>query len=198
MIYSHQFNGLTVTTGDIICTVDGTPNGLYGKFWQHVGGLIPGAIDHCALYVGPAGRCVEANPMGVVVYDMPGDRWDASLVTEHRLFVDTLYGIAYPLANRGLSLTQERRIRVGVAQYCLLQASIGKPYNFNFPNSSTENAFYCSQLIYSAYLKYGINLNTNRIDLPSLDILEAIVFPEEIWNECPHSRPAESYITDRE
>jgi uncharacterized protein YycO len=191
MIHSHQFNGLPVKTGDIICTVDGIPDSLYGQFWQKVGGLIPGKVDHCALYIGPGGRCIEANPAGVMVYDMPGDRWDSSQLANQRRFVDTLYGIAYPLADRGFTPIQEAQIREGVAQYCLRQAQDEKPYNINFPNPDTEAAFYCSQLIYSAYLQQGINLNTN-IGMPQQGILGKIIFPEEIWNECIHCYAVES------
>ena len=60
---------------------------------------------------------------------------------EQRLLVDQLYGIAYPLAGRGLPSEQEKTMRENVAAFCLAQ--VGKPYNFNFLDSSTEDSFYC-------------------------------------------------------
>jgi uncharacterized protein YycO len=39
---------------------------------------------------------------------------------------------------------------------------IGKPYNFNYLDKNTRSKFYCSQLVYAAYLdNYGINLDTS-------------------------------------
>lgn len=46
------------------------------------------------------------------------------------------------------------------ANWCYKQ--IGKPYNYNYLNSSTRKSFYCSQLVYAAFLdNFGINLDTN-------------------------------------
>lgn len=39
---------------------------------------------------------------------------------------------------------------------------IGKPYNFNYLNTKTRNSFYCSQLIWAAFLdNFNIDLNTS-------------------------------------
>lgn len=44
------------------------------------------------------------------------------------------------------------------ASWCWKQA--GKPYNYNFFDTKCRNKFYCSQLVYAAFLdKYKINLN---------------------------------------
>lgn len=44
------------------------------------------------------------------------------------------------------------------ASWCWKQA--GKPYNYNFFNTKCRNKFYCSQLVYAAFLdKYKVNLN---------------------------------------
>lgn len=186
MIHTHQFNGLPLRTGDVICTVDGLAEGWYGRFWLQVGYLLPGKVDHCAIYLGPAGRCIEAGPRGVIVYEMAGNQWDARPLAEQRGFVDRLYGVAYPLANCGSS-EKERQIRAEVAQYCVQQAALAKPYNFDFLDPDTENAFYCSQLVYKAYLTQGINLNLNS-GVFSQRLPSRIVFPEEIWDVCPHRR----------
>jgi cell wall-associated NlpC family hydrolase len=192
MIYTHQFNGIPLQTGDIICTRDGVPDGLYGRFWLLVGRALPGDVDHCAIYIGPGGRCVEAGPGGVIAYEMVDEQWDAAPLIEQRLFVDQLYGIAYPLANRGLSSAEEQQIRAGVAQYCLEQVALKKPYNFDFPDPDKDSAFYCSQLVYKAYLEQGIDLNVTP-ELPAANLanlLQRIVFPEEIWESCSNCRCA--------
>jgi len=45
------------------------------------------------------------------------------------------------------------------SDWCYSQ--IGKPYNFNYFNPYTRSSFYCSQLVYAAYLDlYGIDLDT--------------------------------------
>lgn len=196
MIYTHQLNGLRVQTGDVICTSDGTFDSLYGRFWLLVGRTLPGDVDHCTIYLGPGGRCVEAGPGGVIVYEMPGDQWDAAPLAKQRLFVDRLYGVAYPLANRGLSIAEEQRIRKAVAQYCLEQAALKKPYNFDFFHPDKDNAFYCSQLVYKAYLEQGIDLQTSPASSASsplcpMHLLERIVLPEEIWESCVNCRWAE-------
>jgi hypothetical protein len=186
-IYEHRFNGIPVRTGDVICTADGAEGGVYAALWQTLGALVPGPIDHCAVYIGPGGRCVEAGARGVIVFDMH-DPWDAHALHDSRWLLDTFYGVAYPLAGRGLPAEKERRIRSGVAAYCLEQAKAGKPYNVNFLASDDDSAFYCSQLVYKAYLRFGINLNRNQA-IPLPDALSQIVFPLEIWESSPGRMP---------
>jgi hypothetical protein len=161
MIYTDRFNGLPVKTGDILCTCNGTNQGWVGLFWKLIGYLVPGPIDHVILYVGPDGRCVEAGGRGVIDFVMPDHKWDAVGVMEERLLVDTLVGISYPLQELRLSLTEEEHIRQSVADFCL--DHVGKPYNTNFLNLVTNEAFYCSQLIYLAYRQAGINLGIRPI-----------------------------------
>ncbi|MEZ4728727.1 MAG: YiiX/YebB-like N1pC/P60 family cysteine hydrolase [Caldilineaceae bacterium] len=163
MIHTHTFNALTVQTGDILCTSNGTDHNWFGRFWQWVGYLVPGRIDHAILYVGPGGRCVEAGGKGVIEFAMPGKRWNAPKVADIRLLHDTLVGVAYPLQGLGLSTAEETRIRTGVAAYCLEQ--IGKPYNANFLNTVTDEAFYCSQLIYLAYREFGVDLGVSPVQM---------------------------------
>ena len=46
------------------------------------------------------------------------------------------------------------------ANYC--RDKVGTPYNFDFRDINTRKRFYCSQLVYAAFLdKHGINLNTD-------------------------------------
>ncbi len=72
MVHVYEIAGLPVQTGDILCTTVGDEKLWPGLAWRAFGALVPGPIDHMALYVGPGGRCVESGPAGVVVYDLPG------------------------------------------------------------------------------------------------------------------------------
>jgi hypothetical protein len=184
MIHTFQINGLLLHTGDVLCTTIGGPGTLPDELWQLVGRLVPGAVDHVAVYVGPGGRCVEAGPLGVIVYTVPGDAWDAEKMAAQRgLILDQFVGIACPVEGRDLAVDAQTRIRQAVAVYCLAQ--VGKPYNLNFMDIETEAAFYCSQLVYRAYLHSGIDLNTGR-SIEALPGMERIVYPQEIWSGCRH------------
>lgn len=189
MVHMHAFNGLQVSTGDIICTRDGQESSLFGQFWSLLGKAVPGEVDHCLIYLGPGGRCIESGPKGVIVFEMPGEIWDARPLFSKRWILDTLYGVAYPLAKCVLP-DEEERIRLEVAAFCLKLETECKPYNLNFFNPERDSAFYCSQLVYKAYLAQGIDLNTNQ-GVPA-GILAPIVFPQEIWNACEHKRVKEA------
>ncbi len=193
MIHDYKINGLSVKTGDLICTSDGGKVLGIGEFWRLIGKLIPGEVDHIVIYVGPAGRCVEAGARGVIQFEMINNLWNADEMVIERLLVDTFYGIAFPLKIRDFSLSEENRIRRSVADYCLSQARANKPYNLNLLDSQTDNSFYCSQLAYKAYLRQGIDLNSGQ-DVPNLPCTKSIIFPQEIWSICPHIREKTSYF----
>lgn len=196
-IYSYEINGLTVQTGDLLCTTDGDERTVAGRLWQAVGTLIPGPIDHVVLYIGPEGRCVEANAWGVVTFEVTGHHWDGPALQKHRAhLVDTLYGVAYPLRGRGLSAAAERNIRAGVRAYALEQVAAQKPYNVNFFNPTTDAAFYCSQLIYHAYHEHGLDLRQPNTSLASVPLLNRVVLPQELWDACEHERVPQAYIPD--
>ena len=182
MISTYQIEGLTLQTGDIICTMNGKPDILPGEFWLLVGRLVPGDVDHVAIYVGPDGRCVESGSRGVITFDVHDGIWDTEFMARKRgLLFDTFYGVAYPLAGLELSEEEEAHMRAKVAQYCLSQ--VGKSYNLNFLNAETEEAFYCSQLAYKAYQQVGIDLNTG-LAMEQLPGTNAIIYPQEIWDGC--------------
>ncbi len=188
MVHVYEIAGLPVQTGDILCTTVGDEKLWPGLAWRAFGALVPGPIDHMALYVGPGGRCVESGPAGVVVYDALHRNWSAPPMARERAWLtDTLYGVAYPLAGRGLSAEEETAIRCAVAGYCLAQAAADRPYNFNFLNSRTETSFYCTHLIYRAYLHSGIDLNSSRHFL-GLKGPDGLILPQEIWEACEHRR----------
>jgi uncharacterized protein YycO len=189
-VYTYQIDGLMVRTGDLICTntTEGEPafNRLVS---QLIGTINPGEVDHIAVYVGPGGRCVEArDKYGVFTFDIEGNTWYSSKMVEQRGVRDNLYGIAYPLAGLKLSQEEEDGIRKRAAMYCIRQAESHKPFNFVLLDSATENAFYCSQLAYKAYLKEGIDLNTGKGLPPLSPGMENIIFPQEIWSGCKHER----------
>ncbi len=184
MIHTYQLEGLTLQTGDVICTMNGKPDILPGEFWLLVGRLVPGDVDHVAVYVGPNGRCVESGSRGVITFDVCDGTWDTECMARERgLLFDTLYGVSYPLAGREISEDDETHIRIKVAQYCLAQ--VGKSYNLNFLNAESEDAFYCSQLVYKAYQQSGIDLNTG-LAMEQLPGTNAIIYPQEIWDGCVH------------
>lgn len=186
MVYTYQIEGLILQTGDIICTMNGKPDILPGEFWRLVGRLVPGDVDHVAIYVGPNGRCVEAGSRGVISFEVCHGAWDAELMASERgMLFDTFYGASFPLDALELSQEEEQRMRLTVARYCLAQ--IGKPYNLNFLNAETEEAFYCSQLVYKAYQQVGIDLNTG-LAMEQLPGTNAIIYPQEIWSGCPHKK----------
>jgi hypothetical protein len=188
MIHTTQINGLTVQTGDIICTMNGKPDILPGEFWRLVGKLVPGDVDHVAIYLGPGGLCAESGARGVVTFNVNNGHWDAErMMRERGHLVDTFYGVAYPLSGRGISPELEEQIREDIAVFC--RAQVGKPYNLNFLNADTDDTFYCSQLAYRAYLRCGINLNTG-LAMEGLPGTNLIVYPQEVWDGNIHRMAA--------
>jgi hypothetical protein len=187
MVYSYQINGLIVQTGDLICTIDGGDIDIKGQFWRLIGKLIPGEVEHIVIFVGPGGRCVEAGARGkVITFDIIKGQWNAEkMILQRGLFNDVFYGVAHPLKGRNIDSDKSMAIRESVASYCLEQARLEKSYNINFLNSDTEDAFYCSQLAYKAYLKNGIDLNTGQ-GIPKIPGTGSIIFPQEIWAGCTH------------
>jgi hypothetical protein len=191
MIHTYIINNLQVQTGDILCLAfNGDPKNHPVNRWRLLGLLIPGEVDHVAVYVGPEGRCIESAYRGVYEFDLEGQIWLPKKMYKYRgRFKDDFVGAAYPLQGRGLSETEEHRVRQNVAEYCLAQ--VKKPYNINLLNPDREDAFYCSQLAYRAYLAQGIDLNTDH-GVPHIIGSQRIVFPNEIWSGCPHQRAGEA------
>lgn len=184
MIYTYQINNMPLQTGDIICTMNGKPDILPGEFWRLVGRLVPGDVDHVAIYLGPDGRCAEAGARGVITFDVPNGEWDTERMARQRgLLFDTFYGVVSPLDALGYSDEDETNVRTIVAQYVLAQ--VGRPYNLNFLNAETEDAFYCSQLVYKAYQAIGINMNTG-LAMEQLPGTNQIIYPQEIWEGFSH------------
>ena len=183
-IYTYEIEGIALQTGDIICTMNGKPDILPGEFWRFIGRLVPGDVDHVAVYIGPNGRCIEAGAHGVIKFTVFDGQWNTERMPRRRgLLFDTFYGVASPLDGLGPSEEEERALRRLVAEYCLAQ--VGKPYTLNFLNAEREDAFYCSQLAYKAYQQIGIDLNTG-LAMEQLPGTNAIVYPQEIWDGFPH------------
>lgn len=193
MNHTYQINGLALQTGDIICTMNGKPDILPGEFWRLIGRLVPGDVDHVAIYLGPHGRCIEAGARGVVTFNVPNGHWDTERMARQRghLF-DTFYGVASPLDTLEVTEDEAMRLRALVASYALAQ--VGKPYNLNFLNSESEDSFYCSQLAYKAYQSIGINLNTG-LAMEQLPGTNQIVYPQEIWDGFSHRQYKQQFAT---
>jgi cell wall-associated NlpC family hydrolase len=184
MIYTYQIEGIPVQTGDIICTMNGKPDILPGEFWRFVGRLVPGDVDHVAIYLGPNGRCIEAGARGVITFDVPRGHWNTERMALQRgLLFDSFYGVASPLDGLPISEDEAVEMRSRIAAYC--RAQIGKPYNLNFLKPEAEESFYCSQLAYKAYQQIGIDLNTG-LTMEQLPGTNAIIYPQEIWNGFSH------------
>ena len=180
MVYTYQIEGIALQTGDIICTMNGKPDILPGEFWRFIGRLVPGDVDHVAVYLGPDGRCVEAGARGVITFEVPDGRWDTERMALQRgLLFDSFYGVVSPLDGLQVSEEEEHELRSQIASFCLAQ--LGKPYNLNFLKSETEDAFYCSQLAYKAYQQIGFDLNTG-LAMEQLPGTNTIIYPQEIWN----------------
>ena len=185
-IHSYHIDGLIVQTGDILCTAQGGGGSLLANLLYLVNGFAPGEVKHVIVYVGPGGRCVEAGPGGVLAFEIGGHTWVAERMREQRAqLMGRLYGAAYPLHDLGCSAREERAIRADIAAYCLAQAALRKPYNVNLLNPHTDRAFYCSQLAYRAYLRHGIDLNSEQ-GVPHIKCIEPVIFPQEIWSGFSH------------
>jgi uncharacterized protein YycO len=185
-LFEYELDGIPLQTGDLICTRDGSETILAGEFWKIIGTLIPGEVDHVAVYLGPKGRCVEAGPHGVFLFEIKDGRWGGDSMFQKRGIVDQLHGVTFPLRKRKLGIEATLRMRIRVAKYCLRQ--VGKPYNLNFFDPETAKAFYCSQLAYKAYQSVGIDLNTSRA-ISGFPLSQGIVYPQEIWDKCEHEKP---------
>lgn len=187
MIDTYVVEGLEIQAGDVLCMAFNPESCVNtGDYWRILGLLIPGEVDHVAVYVGPGGRCVEACARGVYTFDLEDNQWAPEKMFKHRgRLKDHLVGVAYPLQAPGGATEPEARVRQAVAAYCLAQ--VGKPYNINLLNPEREDAFYCSQLAFKAYQPFGINLNTG-LGVPDLPGSASIIFPQEIWSGCAHLR----------
>lgn len=175
MVYQHVLNGTQVTTGDVIFTKDGT-NSIYSLGYKVLGRLIPGEVDHCVLYVGPGGLCVEAGIHGVITFDA-GNNWVSDEMFKERGLMDTFFGASSVLEGKQLDNDKEEAIRNFVRAYAL--GCVGKPYNINFLDPDNERTLYCSQLVYLAYKQVGINLNVG-LSGQSGKWYDKVVFPAEI------------------
>jgi hypothetical protein len=155
MVFQETINGRLLTTGDILFTRDG-PNSIYSMGCTAFGERVAGETDHCLLYLGPAGLCVEAGIHGVIVFKAGGS-WNSEQMFLTRGLVDTFHAATSVLAGRGLTAAQENEVRIFVRGYVL--GSVKKPYNFDLIDPDKEKALYNSQLVYLAYGKAGIDLH---------------------------------------
>lgn len=185
MISEYCINGRLLKTGDVISTKDGT-NSIYSLGCRALGVLIPGEVDHSILYVGPGGLCVESGIHGVISF-VADSTWDSAHMNSERGLLDTFYGASSVLAEHGLSDEEDKCIREFVRAYAL--GCVGKPYNIDFLDPDNEKAMYCSQLIYLAYKKVGIDLNVGESGIEG-KWGDRIVFPQEIYDNTLKTEPS--------
>lgn len=155
MVFQETIHGRLVTTGDVIFTREG-PNSIYSMGCTALGDKPPGEADHCLLYLGPAGLCVEAGVHGVITFEAGGN-WNAEQMFMSRGLVDTFHAASSLLAGRGLGAGEEIAVRTFVRGYAL--GCVHKPYNLKLTDLHDEKALYCSQLVYMAYRWAGIELH---------------------------------------
>jgi len=188
-IYTYEIDGLFVQTGDLICTTIGGDEPVSGQLWSVIGMIIPGDVDHIIVYIGPGGRCVEeGGKLYANKFEVKNKTWDVKKMYDDRgTIIDKLYGVVYPLAGQRISREEEAKIRHSVAMYCLNEAKARTPYNFNYFDSKTNKALYCSQLAHKAYLRSGIDLNTGK-GLKGFPITDKIVYPQVIWEGWEHKK----------
>lgn len=107
------------------------------NFALSVGRLVPGDVDHVAIYWAGLVRRIELAGRGVITFDVRVGYWETERMARQRgLLFDTFYGSRL-LDALGVSEEEEQEMREKVAAYCLAQ--VGKPYKLNFLNSETES-----------------------------------------------------------
>ena len=162
-IHTANINGIPIKTGDLVFTSNASIFGYKLDAAQFIG-----PTNHVVMYVGPRLGFIEAGPAGVRAFDIFGPTWKDTKTYRFGLS-DTFYAVSKVKLK-----DSERKI---IANFCLKQ--IGKPYNINFTDSNTKNAFYCSQLIYWSYREAGIDLLQKEMSL-LYDKMKLIV-PFELW-----------------
>lgn len=119
----------------------------------------------------------DSNTLGIH-YGHAGIVWNPSTTVEsmkdgvQRLpnIWNSRYNNVKGISVNGTTLEQDEK----ASDWC--DAQVGKPYNWNFFNTSTRSKFYCSQLVWAAYKDlYNINIDSKSsipgviipVDLPN-------------------------------
>jgi uncharacterized protein YycO len=124
-----------------------TPMAAYGSYSKRKGvilvtsdflkGLIP--TGHAAIGYSDT-KVIESVAKGVV---KGAHNWNTSKTQ------------AYQVTTRGTTAKQDAK----AADWA--ESQLGKPYNYNYVDTGTRKKFYCSQLVWAAFLdNFGIDLNT--------------------------------------
>lgn len=81
---------------------------------------------------------------------------------------NTRYSTVYGVTTSGTSVEQDNNASN------IANSHYGKPYNWNFLNTNTTDSFYCSQLVYRAYLdETGLNLNQGGGIVFPIDLVQS-------------------------
>ena len=178
MVFEEMLEGTVIRTGDIIATVDGGAS-IYGALFRLIGEIVTGKPDHLVLYLGPDGICVEAAPRGVNLFRFFGGRWDSRRMQGQRGVVDKLYGTGDAVGGRLDDPGKSDAVREAVRAFVLDQ--VGKPYNMNFLEPEQEHVFYCSQLVWAAFHKAGVDLHPKFTAWLHSLLPHRVITPEEVW-----------------
>jgi hypothetical protein len=173
MVFTFKIRGRFLKTGDIIFT-EGGSNSIFSMGYSAHDVVTVEDVDHCIIYIGPGGLCVESGNRGVIKFEADQE-WRSEQMFIERGLLDNFRTAASVFPSRSLSFLSEHDARLLVRAYVL--GTIGKPYNYSFINPNTESAFYCSQLVYHAYRHAAIDLGLeDRWGTP--------VLPQKVLNHC--------------
>lgn len=140
------------TYGDIIVNTSGSTS---------LGSIGISYIGHAAIVSNDANITIESWPKSNSPIDIDGvQQYDNDWA-----------GVSGTMLVRpnGATTTQ---YRTAVA---FAEKQIGKPYNWNFLNKNTTDSFYCSQLVWQAWLDAGINCETGSTP-------NAVIAPADLVN----------------
>jgi hypothetical protein len=121
MVYTYQIEGIALQTGDIICTMNGKPDILPGEFWRLVGRLVPGDVDHVAIYLG---RTDDVGPVSDQVH-FDGE-WNTERMARRRGHLFVILRCYIGCAG----VSQKKSMKCG-RLLPNIAWQVGKPYNLN-------------------------------------------------------------------
>ncbi|MDR3215556.1 MAG: hypothetical protein LBT75_04740, partial [Bacilli bacterium] len=132
----------------------------YGKYPAGNPGAIlatnANRIGHAAILTGTSFDTIEANVPGVQNLKGKYNKWIGNRRYVNQGPGKYQNGDVFAVKVNGLNRDKNKK----VVDWARKQ--LKKRYNFNYLNADQDNTFYCSQLVYRAFLKtYNINLDTS-------------------------------------
>jgi len=156
--------------GDILFTLS--------KDWVALGGIGRFSWSHSAIYLGD-GKVAEANGPGFKGYSLENQVSVDGVNDPHFGWnkIDMInWAIVRPTKDKnGLAITDSQAS--SSAEYAREKANQTNPsipYNTYLWDKSSEETFYCSQLVWRAYKNQGVDLLTSDFDLYPPSIIEPV------------------------